>query len=173
MSTRAWNACDDRSVRTAENFDLLRFGQALEIYRSATASLWAGLGALTLALVTLLGFGISNQSWGIALTSSLLEPLMLLLINAYARRIRRILEVARRIERQVAGDSWLADAIYLAAPGTVDTTVDPSRGPLLELRRGVLKRRQQTFIAIVGIAHVAVVVYLALGQNWTFAGGSN
>jgi hypothetical protein len=155
-----------------ESFDAVRFGEALEIYRSATSSLFTGLTALTLALVTLIGFSITNQSWGIALTSGLLEPFMLLVIDAYARRVKRVLRVAGEIEANLTGSSKLTDAIVSGAAGTPDPTVEVSGGRFQRPLTALLRRRQTAFITAVGLVHMSVVAYLVFVQHWTFTGSS-
>jgi hypothetical protein len=162
-----------QDVDEPKTFDQLRFEQALEIYRSATSSLMTGLTALTLALVTLLGFAISSQSWGIALVSGSLEPFMLLVINAYVRRIRRVVGVARGIERTAVRGIELTDAILSTAPGTVDTTVQTRKGLLRKTREMVFQRKQTAFICAVSVVHFGITCYLVFGQHWTFAGSSN
>jgi hypothetical protein len=160
-----------------EGFNVVRYEQALEVYRKATESLLTGLTALTLALVTLLGIAVSDRSWGIAMVGAFHEPFMLLIITAYHKRVERVLTVAKQIEMEEVGESRLTIAILRGAHEAVTSAGVASEQTDAKTERGFLRswafyfrsRRQQTFIALVGFVHVTVVCYLAIFENWPFA----
>jgi amino acid permease len=137
---------------------LARYGRAIDLYQSATTGAATIMTALVLALVTLIGFAINNQSAGIALTSAIIEPVMLAVLWVYERRKNRLLDVARDIERQL-GEETLS---LVAALESVDSETDG-----LSMRWLVAG-----IITAVFVVHVGVTLFLLFGQGWTFSGGA-
>jgi hypothetical protein len=143
---------DDDGIGSRAEWDKQRFGELLATSRSMSTSLASGALGLIIGLVTILGFAVDRESWGLAATALIFEAMMFVVIRRFRRAATLVLDAAATLETDNCGDSTVTDAHrgFMAPDG---------RSSKLQL--GVI------YVAVV---HIAVTILLATTQGWTFAG---
>ena len=133
----------------------LRYGELMQAYRLLSTQVTQYNVAVTLALVTLLGFAIDRESWQLAALGVALEALMFFIIE---------------VDRRASPDRSARQRRGNAKRGRVHDRGDArARCPADE---GVPAPRGQFALIVAMACHVGLVCYFALGQNWSFAGGA-
>jgi hypothetical protein len=136
-----------------DEWDRLRFGQLMDTCRSLTGSFTSTVLGLILGLVTILGFAVDRESWGLAATALIFEAMILVAMVRFRRAVVPLLEVAEKLEkRHCQEDSSVTEA---------------HRGLMAqELRQGSLER----VVIVVILIHIVITAVLAWGFGWSFAG---
>ena len=113
---------------------------------------------MILGLVTLLGFAVDRESWGLASLGLIIE-LALLYVMERGRRVQEsLLGAAGDIESVKCGDSDVTDAHLV----------------MFGLGRSGRSHRVPTFILVgVIVMHVGLNVLLAVWFDWSFTGRSS
>jgi hypothetical protein len=137
-------------------WDQLRYQELMQSYRLLSTQVTQYNLGVTLALVTLLGFAIDRESWGIAALGVALEVLMFFIIEVHRRASIVLLAEAAALEGQT---------------GSASTT--EAMQALMSGRRGNTRAAGQVALVVAMVCHIALVLYFAIGQNWSFAGGES
>ncbi len=137
---------------SSEEWDRLRFGQLIDTYRTLTGSLASFVLGLSLGLVTILGFAVDRESWGLAAVALIFEAMILVVMMRFKRGTNALMDVAAVLEARCCGEQSATEAHRgLMAPN---------------LRRA----RLEWAVAAVATTHLVLVILLATVFNWTFAG---
>jgi hypothetical protein len=110
---------------------------------------------ITVALVTLMGFSIDRESWGLAALGLALEAVMLFTLEIHRRASVVLLAEAAGLERVATGGASTTDAMYAVMSG----------------RRGGPRAVGEWALIAAVCGQIAFTVFLAVGLDWSFAGG--
>jgi hypothetical protein len=135
-------------------WDQLRYGELMQTYRLLSTQVTQYNLGLTLALITLLGFAVDRESWGLAALGVALEALMFFIIEIHRRASMVLLSEAAELERH-AGDASTTEAMHALVSG----------------KRGSTRAAGQFALIVAMICHILLVCYFAIGQDWSFEGG--
>jgi hypothetical protein len=135
-------------------WDQLRYKELLQTFRLMSTQVTQYNLGITIALVTLLGFSIDRESWGLAALGLVLEGLMFFTIEVHRRASVELLTEAAELERQETGVASATDAMTAVISG----------------RRGEAIAVGQRALLVVVVGHIGFIVFLALVLDWTFVG---
>jgi hypothetical protein len=151
----------------ADDIRATMYAQALETFRSLLANGIQAATILLIAYTTIVGFALTRQSVGL-LAADLLLLLALLAIEQRVMAVTEdVLIVAKACE----------DHAFLEATGDAATADTHRPASLVVALRNQLPKNRRwrnryvwllTIVAVV--AHIGVVIWLLVVQNWTFVG---
>lgn len=125
------------------------YAQALELVRSGHASLAQESTVLSIILVTMIGFAIDRQSWGVSAAALAVYPAKLLALRSWSTLASSLLGFSASLEN----DRGPSCRILKDYPGYV------SRG------------MHRSLVVVVAAIHVAFLAYAVTRDNWTILGG--
>ena len=143
------------SSDSIDQLDRVLLEQTLEAQRGSSASLTSARTALVVVLVTLVGFAVDRKSWGLALVSAMVYPIVLQRLRAHRTMTDLLLDSAEATERRVRGKCADVSAAIV---------------PVLR----AAERSRQSDVVVVCLAmlvHIAITIGLFLwADEFTFTG---
>jgi hypothetical protein len=135
-------------------WDELQFKELIATHRSQVGHIWTTVLGLTAGTITIVGFAVDRESWGLAALAIVPELMILLIANRFQRAASVVLDAAASIEKVATGTPRVVEA-HRSMLGIGD------RGPRQILAPALL--------AIVTL-HACAVVVAAVALDWTFGG---
>ena len=131
----------------------LQFRTAIEAQRALNGYVVQFALGLIVAVVTISGFAIERESWGLAILALVFDVVLILAIVRFRTATRRLLAVAMDIESKVQGGPRVTKAIQQST--------------------GLEFVRLSPFLVVsvaATLVHFALVVYVANSLEWKFSG---
>jgi hypothetical protein len=124
----------------------------IETHQALASSLTSFVLGLVLGLVTVLGFAVDRESWGLAAIALIFEGVMLAVMHSYRRAVPPLMDVAAALESRRCGGSSATDAHRLIIAGVW------GHGRLVWT------------VFVIAVIHVVLTILVATTFNWSFAG---